>query len=273
MAGKTMRSARSAKKTDRVTAGDWRLLICAAIILGAVGLKNVQGERADALRGQIQRALTGGISTSEALAVMGQTLEEGGLSQVFAPAAAWPKEARTDEDPEKTSGDDSTANEMQTGTGTDAFAQDILDRMDSQFPSEVDETVYILGLETAQPVVGTRSSGFGMRVNPISGKEAFHYGVDIAAPEGTDILSFAAGTVRETGNNSYGNYLIVDHADGLSTLYAHCSELLAAPGDAVACGQKIAEVGATGNATGNHLHIELWRAGKVLDPELYLSGI
>lgn len=271
MAGKTMRSK---KREDHVTRGDWRLLICAAIILGTTGLKNIQNERAQALRMQMQQALSGGISTGEALAVMGRTLEDGGLSQVFGNAQLWTDDGEPVNDSvDDVAGAADAAVDADAVPADAAFEEDILDRTASHFPDEVDETVYAFDVETAQPVVGTRSSGFGLRINPISGKEKFHYGLDIAAPEGTDILSYAAGTVRETGDNSYGKYLIVDHAGGLTTLYAHCSKLLAEKGDAVDCGQKIAEVGATGNATGNHLHIELWRAGKALDPESYLSGL
>ena len=77
--------------------------------------------------------------------------------------------------------------------------------------------------------------------------------------------------VRETGESGYGLYIIVDHADGFATLYAHCSSISAKVGDTVTCGQEIAKVGQTGNATGPHLHLELWHNGAALDPADYLA--
>ena len=96
---------------------------------------------------------------------------------------------------------------------------------------------------------------------------------DIAADEGTPIEAFADGTVRETGESSYGKYLIVDHADGFSTLYAHCSSISVEMGEKVSCGSEIARVGQTGNATGPHLHLEIWRNGAALDPADYLTEL
>ena len=92
-----------------------------------------------------------------------------------------------------------------------------------------------------------------------------------AADEGTPITAFADGTVRETGESGYGLYIIVDHTDGFATLYAHCSSISAKVGDKVTCGEQIAQVGQTGNATGPHLHLELWHNGAALDPADYLA--
>ncbi len=77
--------------------------------------------------------------------------------------------------------------------------------------------------------------------------------------------------MRETGESGYGLYVIVDHADGFATLYAHCSSISAKVGDTVTCGEQIAKVGQTGNATGPHLHLELWHNGAALDPADYLT--
>ena len=87
------------------------------------------------------------------------------------------------------------------------------------------------------------------------------------------IGAFADGTVREIGQSDYGNYLIVDHDGGFSTLYAHCSSISAQVGDTVQCGEEIARVGQTGNATGPHLHLEIWKDGAALDPSDYLTGL
>ena len=107
----------------------------------------------------------------------------------------------------------------------------------------------------------------------MTGEPAFHYGVDIAADEGTPIYAFADGTVQEIGASDYGNYLIIAHADGFSTLYAHCSSISAAEGEKIKRGDEIARVGQTGNATGPHLHLELWKDGAALDPADYLTEL
>ena len=150
-------------------------------------------------------------------------------------------------------------------------ADDILDRDQTLFPDTVDQTVYPMEFEHATPTSGTLTSSFGSRLSPITGQPGFHYGLDLAADEGTPITAFADGTVRETGESGYGLYVIVDHADGFATLYAHCSSISAKVGDTVTCGEQIAKVGQTGNATGPHLHLELWHNGAALDPADYLA--
>lgn len=121
------------------------------------------------------------------------------------------------------------------------------------------------------PLEGEISSPFGYREHPTEGEEKFHYGLDIAADEGTDILCFGDGRVFAVGeSSSYGKYLIVEHAD-CTSLYAHCSAVNVTSGTAVTAGQKIAEVGQTGMATGPHLHLELTRDGLYLDPGYYVN--
>ena len=237
--------------------GDVRLLLCAAIFLGAVVLKTVDAPWARTLREQTAAALRGGVPAQQVLQAAGQSIGQGDLTPVF---ALWDgRQAGAD-------GAQTAAVYAESGYGADELS----DRTASRFPKQADETAYVLSFATAEPVGGVRTSAFGMRTHPISGEESFHYGLDIAADEGTPIAAFAGGTVRETGFNSYGNYVILDHADGFSTLYAHCSTVSTVQGQAVQAGQTIAAAGATGNATGSHLHFEIWRAGKALDPALYL---
>ncbi len=101
-----------------------------------------------------------------------------------------------------------------------------------------------------------------------------HGGDDIAAPVGSDILAAKAGQVITAGQHwSYGNYIVIDHGNDLTTLYAHCSELLVQQGDTVAAGQPIATVGHTGQATGNHLHLELRNKQERLDAMDYFADI
>ena len=96
-------------------------------------------------------------------------------------------------------------------------------------------------------------------------------GVPLLHPNGTDVLAFADGTVETAAeNDSFGKYLVLSHAGGYKTLYAHCSALCVAAGDAVKLGQKIALVGQTGSATGPHLHFELSCGGVYYNPEFYI---
>ena len=118
------------------------------------------------------------------------------------------------------------------------------------------------------PVKGRLSSSFGTRTDPITGATRAHNGMDIAAPEGTDIRAVRDGVVRHAGvSPSYGNFIIVDHGDGLETRYAHCSKLMVETGDKVRAGERIAAVGSTGRSTGPHLHLEVRQDGKPLDPK------
>lgn len=130
----------------------------------------------------------------------------------------------------------------------------------------------ILGFAYCVPVMGTVTSPFGYREHPVDGVEKFHYGLDIAAAEGTEICAFADGTVQVCGeSSSLGKYLIVAHENDYTSLYAHCSSLAVSSGEMVAKGQKIAEVGQTGTATGDHLHFELRCGDTYLDPIYYAA--
>lgn len=124
-----------------------------------------------------------------------------------------------------------------------------------------------LGFSHCTPVSGHLTSTFGWREHPVEGGNKFHYGVDLAAETGTDVLAFADGEFYASGESStLGNYVMLRHQGGYITLYAHCSRVTVT-GGSVKMGEKIAEVGATGLVTGPHLHFELH------DGELYLNPI
>ena len=122
-------------------------------------------------------------------------------------------------------------------------------------------------------VVGAHvNSNYGWRLHPITHDYKFHHGVDIPAPTGTNIGAARSGTVIEVGSTAArGNYIKVQHDDGLVTLYQHCNSILAQQGDKVAQDQTIATVGSTGKVTGPHLHLEVWKNGKDVDPMQYLG--
>lgn len=102
-----------------------------------------------------------------------------------------------------------------------------------------------------------------------------HNGIDLSAPRGTPIRVVAPGRVVEAGpsGSGYGRWIVVDHGGGVRTIYAHCSRLRVEPGDWVERGAVVGEVGATGNATGSHLHFEIRVNGTPVDPAPYLPDL
>jgi murein DD-endopeptidase MepM/ murein hydrolase activator NlpD len=118
------------------------------------------------------------------------------------------------------------------------------------------------------------SSGFGVRHDPFTGRLARHMGLDIPAAHGTAILASGGGRVRSAGfRGPYGNAIVIDHGDGLQTLYGHCSKLYVRAGELVMPQQKIAAVGSTGRSTGPHLHFEVIRDGVRVEPGRVLASV
>lgn len=122
------------------------------------------------------------------------------------------------------------------------------------------------------PVQGVITSPYGFRKDPFTGKTGFHSGLDIGAPEGEKISAAFYGRVAEIGaDDEYGNYVIISHGDGFSTLYAHCSKVYVERGTVVRAGETVAAVGSTGLSTGPHLHFEIRRDGIRYNPSFVLG--
>jgi len=152
---------------------------------------------------------------------------------------------------------------------------DMLEKQLSRRPSRqsgADIQHYLKGVERQAPltlpVSGRLTSPFGPRRHPVTGRHRRHQGLDLAAPEGTPVHAARAGKVVFSGQRGdYGNLVVVEHADGSSTYYGHCRDLLVSEGDRVTAGQVLATVGSTGLSTGPHLHFELRDAqGRPRDP-------
>ncbi len=133
----------------------------------------------------------------------------------------------------------------------------------------IDSELFIAG----RPVPwGWMSSSFGYRSDPISGKRAWHSGVDFAGKEGSPIIAVASGVVTFAGKDSgYGLMVEIAHAGGYSTRYAHCKELLVGVGTVVKKGQTIAKIGRSGRATGPHVHYEVLKDGKAMNPKHFIQ--
>ncbi len=119
---------------------------------------------------------------------------------------------------------------------------------------------------------GWLSSPYGQRVDPITGKTAWHSGVDFAGRDGSDVIAVASGVVTFADQrHGYGKLIEISHANGLVTRYAHHKELLVQPGDVVKKGETIGVMGSSGRSTGPHVHFEVLKRGRSVDPAKYVS--
>jgi len=128
-------------------------------------------------------------------------------------------------------------------------------------------------VEHASPVDGQVTSAFGWRRDPFTGAAKFHKGVDLKAAYGEDIQAAGEGRVVFSGQQGgYGTTVLIEHADGSKTRYAHLSVALVDKGDMVASGQAIGRAGRSGRATGTHLHFEVIAAdGRHVDPKMAMA--
>lgn len=118
---------------------------------------------------------------------------------------------------------------------------------------------------------GWMSSRFGHRSDPINGRQAWHNGVDFAGKDGADVISVAAGVVVFSGTRSgYGKMVEINHGSGYSTRYGHHKELIVKAGDIVRKGEVIGLMGSSGRSTGPHVHFEVFKNGRVVDPSSYI---
>jgi murein DD-endopeptidase MepM/ murein hydrolase activator NlpD len=128
----------------------------------------------------------------------------------------------------------------------------------------------------AMPVIGQsfdRTSGFGPRIDPFTGRIAFHPGLDFAGPWGATVLATAAGVVIFAGNRGdYGNMVEIDHGNGFHTRYGHLSAVTVRTGMEVVRGTPIGRVGSTGRSTGPHVHYEVWYDDVVRNPSNFIEA-
>lgn len=200
----------------------------------------------------------------------GQTAVSGEAPPEEAPAEEQPAAAPAEETaaaeapPQEEAAADQETEETATAAASQVYTMPAL-------PENASLEQRNLGFAHTSPIAAPLTSPFGWREHPVSGGTKFHYGVDLGAATGTDICAFADGEVYATGDSSsLGYYIMIQHADGYMTLYAHCSKITVTSGP-VAMGQKIAEVGETGIATGPHLHFELHDGDLYLNPIYYVE--
>ncbi len=120
---------------------------------------------------------------------------------------------------------------------------------------------------------GWITSGYGVRADPFTGRRTSHYGIDFTSGVGADVISVASGVVQSAGPRSgYGNLLEINHGNGYMTRYGHNQKILVKEGERVEKGQVVAKMGATGRATGPHVHFEVVQNGRIVNPTEYIRA-
>ena len=166
---------------------------------------------------------------------------------------------------------------MDLGRQVDALSRRLDDRADdlgilesALFDAQVKKKL----VPTVTPVDASwNASSFGWRIDPFTGENAMHEGIDFIADVGTPIVAAASGVVIVAEHRpDYGNVVEIDHGNDFITRYAHASKLLVKPGQVVQRGRKIAEVGTTGRSTGPHLHFEVRFRGVAQNPAKFLRA-
>lgn len=153
----------------------------------------------------------------------------------------------------------------------------MLDEMEKNVPltlKKAKQTQYSLsGTPSEWPTLSKRlTSNFGYRTDPFSGRASFHAGIDIGAKQGDLVYAAAAGEVLTAAqDHSHGKYIVIQHPGGLQSWYLHLSKISVSEGDFIKKGQTIGKVGSTGRSTGPHLHFEIVKNGKTIDPLPYLQ--
>jgi murein DD-endopeptidase MepM/ murein hydrolase activator NlpD len=135
--------------------------------------------------------------------------------------------------------------------------------------------VGVTGASFVYPLMGTRvSSYFGIRKHPVLKVVRHHDGIDLAAPDGASIRAVSDGVVVFADPyGGYGKYIVIQHANNMTSHYGHCSQIQVRTGQHIKAGQIIGRVGSTGQVTGPHLHFEIRRDGQAQDPEKFIPGL
>ena len=233
-----------------------QLVISAAILIAVIAVKLTAPQTLEQFRGQLLELMGTNTDFVEVFSTVGKAVRsENGLGEVL--NDAYVAVFGTQEEP---NGDGTSESEDQPYSA-------------AAVPGNACLRQKILGFPYSKPVEGSVSARFGYRIHPADETEKFHYGLDIEADEGSIISSFADGTVTAVGESSVlGKYVTVLHANNYTTLYAHCSRVMASSGQQVRMGDPIAEVGQTGQTTGPHLHFELQMDTLYLNPIYYVTA-
>ena len=261
----------------------YKLIAASAAFLGLALLRTAFPSVSEEMRSRVQSAMTGGADVAEAFHELGsrlslnsQAVSTPDFLQASGEAIPRPAPLQVSYRVEEGSDAGEFLELAPVETPPPAVAA-FLERQsafsDYALPENVNYAYLSLPFDYTVPVAGRGSSGFGYRLHPILNVVRFHYGTDIAASAGESIAAFADGTVAFAGSDeSFGKHLKIDHGNGWVSHYCHCSSLCVKEGQTVRRGEVVAFVGATGLATGPHLHFELSRDGVFVNPEYYINA-
>ena len=202
----------------------------------------------------------------------------GGLFMPAAENGAFNDNSNNDETPEADNEPENFGGVLEEfhGEETGAASSENLDFLDLRDGGEIKTSLlaYLSAEKLILPVSGRMSSGFGLRADPITGRQEFHSGVDIACQTGTSVTAAKSGTVESTGQDgARGKYVRIDCGNSIINCYYHCSKILVKKGDEVKSGDVIAKSGNTGRSTGPHLHFEIQINGESKNPLPLLEGL
>ena len=242
-----------------------KLSISAVIIIMAFLLKNFSGD----FSAKVSQAVNGNFDYKEAVSTIGKSISgEDEIIEVFNESVA---EKNRKEIPKSV--DNIDIEELSFNMSEQELSDDTKAEV-FKIPPPSNCSYEKVGISFAytEPLTGTVTSKYGYRDHPIINDASFHTGVDIAAKSGTAIKCFADGVVLDAGfNKTYGNYLLIEHTNGIRSFYGHNSKLKVKDGQRVKKGQTVALVGTTGMSTGPHLHFEVRNGSKRLDPLHYIE--
>lgn len=156
------------------------------------------------------------------------------------------------------------------GFRTSDIGQDYFDAVERDI-DRLSETLEITPF--GKPTSGNISSSYGYRKSPFSERREFHGGIDFRGKTGTEVVTTASGVVDKVKRlkNGYGNHIVIKHKKGYKTLYGHLSKIEVRKGQNVVAGEKIGEIGSTGHSTGPHLHYEITRYGRRINPKKFIK--
>ncbi len=253
-----------------------QLIICIIALLAAFIIKFIGGDIYRLTRDKYISMFNDYTSVEEVMQTVTGVFDSGTDNTSSASGGAESQQPQSSEAQDPAAND--AASSLPDASGESSQGTSSEEEETGKYTMDVNEYKSMMNAKSADinsmqmPLSGRISDEYGYRIHPISGKLAMHYGVDIAAPYGSDIGAAMSGTVSKTGeSSSYGIYIMLSHGEGLETMYAHCSETLLNVGDTVEKGQAIAKVGSTGVSTGAHCHFEVRINGTRINP-MWLVG-
>ncbi len=271
-----------------------QIVLCAALLLGCLGLRRFQPGAARGMAELFDGLLTADrveIPSGTGVAAVSARARDAAdraadaaaraLTELLTPPAAQPPSPGASGDGE--AGGSGGGESAAASSGPSALAEGLSgaggwfgrgDAAGKEAPSSCAFSPILVSARVDAPAGGVVTSPFGWREHPISGAEDFHRGVDIAAASGSGIYASLPGRVAEVDSSPiYGNYITLDHGGGLTTTYCHCDSIAAPLGANLRRGELVALVGSTGISTGPHVHFEISKDGRYYNPAWVLDGM